>query len=125
VARVTPHNQGPLVVFVHTEIEAEPDADFSFRLWEYNTVLTLRFHPVVTTVALLPFMTGKGIELAHYVETAFGQDYISSPTRSRHNTRHVLHRKEIVPWPQSSKPGLKDSLRKALSRAFCVVSEKR
>jgi hypothetical protein len=31
---------------------------------------------VVITVALLPFMTGRGIELARYVETAFGQDYI-------------------------------------------------
>jgi hypothetical protein len=76
VARVTPHNQGPLVVLVHTEIEAEPDADFGFRLWEYNAMLTMRFHPVVITVALLPFMTGNGIELARYVETAFGQDYI-------------------------------------------------
>jgi hypothetical protein len=76
VARVTPHNQGPLVVLVHTEIEAEPDADFGFRLWEYNAMLTLRFRPVVITVALLPFMTGRGIKLARYVETAFGQDYI-------------------------------------------------
>jgi hypothetical protein len=76
VARVTPANQGSLVVFVHTEIESEPDADFGFRLWEYNAMLTLRFHPVVITVALLPFMTGRGIELARYVETAFGQDYI-------------------------------------------------
>jgi hypothetical protein len=76
VARVTPHNQGPLVVLVHTEIEAEPDSDFGFRLWEYNAMLTLRFRPVVITVALLPFMIGRGIELARYVESAFGQDYI-------------------------------------------------
>lgn len=76
VARVHSSDPTPEVVVLHTEIESEPAADFGYRLWEYNALITQRKGPPVVTIALLPFNVGKGIELARYTETAFRQQYI-------------------------------------------------
>lgn len=70
VARVDPRDQPPSVVILHTEVETEPEADFPYRMWEYNALLTLEHQPPVISIALLPFMVGQSVELARYTEQA-------------------------------------------------------
>jgi hypothetical protein len=64
------------LIILHTEIESEPDSGLPRRMWEYNALFALDHRVPVISIALLPFMVGKGIELARYTETVLGQEYI-------------------------------------------------
>lgn len=63
------------LIILHTEVESEPDANFPFRMWEYNALFTLEHRMPVISIALLPFTVGKGIELVRYTDTVLGQEY--------------------------------------------------
>ena len=65
----------PELVLLHTEVQAEQEADLAYRMWEYNALLTLRRRPAISAV-LLPFSGRGGVRKARYVETLFGEEYI-------------------------------------------------
>jgi len=66
----------PELVLLHTEVQAEQEADLAYRMWEYNALLTLRRRRPAISAVLLPFSGRGGVRKARYVETLFGEDYI-------------------------------------------------
>ncbi len=96
----------PEIVLLHTEAQTESDAGFAYRVWEYNALLTLRYHRSVISVALLPFSRTGDVRKVRYVETLFGEEYIKLEywqiglrglSAEDYKGRH---RRSAPPWPR-------------------------
>ncbi len=76
VAEARTFDGAPELVLLHTEVQAEQEADLAYRMWEYNALLTLRRRRPAISAVLLPFSGRGGVRKVCYVETLFGEEYI-------------------------------------------------
>ena len=65
------------IVLVHVEVQADPEADFGKRMFEYYALLWLQFDaPIVPVVLHLRGGEPKGIGIAEYRHTLFGREWV-------------------------------------------------